>query len=51
MCAPGLAVGASSSRYADVERSTTEGSDIVVRTTDGDPTTNGAGSEKPDPLT
>ena len=56
-----LVVGASSSRFVDVERSTTEGADIDAGTTegadidagttDGYPTTEGAGSEKPDPLT
>lgn len=44
-----LAIGASSSRIVDVERSTTEGADIDENTTDGVPTTEGVGSEKPDP--
>ncbi|XP_027768212.1 uncharacterized protein LOC114074437 [Solanum pennellii] len=45
-----LPAGASSSRFEDVERSTIEGAYISVGTTDGGPTIEGAGSEKPDPL-
>lgn len=43
-----LAAGASSSKFVDVEISTTEGADIAARTTYCGPTTNGAGSGKPD---
>ena len=39
----------SSSMIEDVDRSTTEGADIATDTTDGVPTTNGAGSGQPDP--
>ena len=49
MKAPELAARASSSRFEDIEGSTTEDEDIVLGTTDGDPTTEGAGSEKSDP--
>lgn len=42
-----LAIGVSSSRFEDVQRSIIEGADIVVGTTDGDPTTEGVGSGKP----
>ena len=44
-----LAARASSSKLDDVERSTTEGADIAEDTTDGVPTTDGAGSGKTDP--
>ncbi|TMW86778.1 hypothetical protein EJD97_020895 [Solanum chilense] len=49
MRAQEVAVGASSSRIAYVERSTTEGTIIAVYTTDGVLTTEGAGFEKLDP--
>ena len=44
-----VAVGASSSRIADVERSTTEGTIIAAYTTDGVLTTGTTGFEKLDP--
>lgn len=44
-----MAAGASSSRFVFVERSTTEGSEIAADTIDGVPTTEIAGSGKPDP--
>ena len=44
-----LDVEVSSSRLDDVERSTTEGPDIAADTTDGVPTTDGAGTAKLDP--
>ena len=44
-----MAIGASSSRLEVVKRSTTEGAEIVVGTTKGVPTTEIAGSRKPDP--
>ena len=46
-----LAVGVSSSSSYDEEKSTTEGVDIAVDTTDGFPTTDRAGFEKMDPPT
>ena len=46
-----LASGACSSRFDDVKRRTTEGADIAADTTDGVPTTDGAGFVKPDPPT
>ena len=49
MRSPELAAKVSRLRFADIERSTTEGADIAVDTTDGDPTTEGAGSGKSDP--
>ena len=45
-----LAVGVSSSKLKDVDRSTTEGIDIFVGTTDGGPTTKEASFGKPNPL-
>ena len=36
-----LAIGVSSSKLEDFERSTTKGTDIVVGTTDGGPTIEG----------
>ena len=44
-----LAIGASSSKLEDVEKSTTEGAYIFVGTTDGGPTTEGVVSWKLDP--
>ena len=44
-----VAVGASSSWIADVERSITEGAVIASDTTDGVPTTKGEGFDKLDP--
>ena len=44
-----VAAGESRSRIVEAERSTTDGAVIVEDTTDGVPTTKGAGSEKPDP--
>ena len=45
-----VAAGASSSRVAEAERSTTDGADIAEDTTDGVPTLAGVSFEKPDPL-
>ena len=44
-----LAVGASSSRLDDVERSTIDGPNIVADTTDGVPAIDGAGTAELDP--
>ena len=44
-----MAVGASSSRNFEAERRTTNGVVIAEDTTDGVPTTEGAGSSKWDP--
>lgn len=49
MMAHELAVGESSSKIVDVERSTTEANDIVEYTTDGVPTTEGVIFGKLDP--
>ena len=49
MRAQEVAIGASRSRIADVERSTTEGVVIAANTTDGIPIIEGAGSRKLDP--
>ena len=43
-----MAAGAYSSRVAEAERSTTEGNVIAEDNTDGVPTSEGAGSGKPD---
>ena len=44
-----VAVGAFTSRIVEARRSTTDGAVIVEDTTDGVPTTKGAGFEKSDP--
>ena len=44
-----MVVGASSSKIDDVEMSTSDGVVIAADTTDGVPTTEGAGSGKSDP--
>ena len=49
MRAQEVAAGASNSRIAEVERSITEGVVIAADTTDGVPTTEGAGFGKPNP--
>ena len=46
-----LAVGASSSRFVYFERRTAKGANIVLSTTDGGLTTEGASFGKPDPPT
>lgn len=44
-----LAAGSSSSKFVDIERTTSEAANIDVDTTDGFTTIDGVGSEKPDP--
>lgn len=45
-----MATGAFRSRIVEAERSTTDGVVIAEDTIDSVPTTEGVGSEKPDPL-